>query len=179
MSLGTELTHTASVMDFKPPEDAETGSEAEIDTSKAMESDKVHCEAVRRNLAKQESLSPTQSTPCYQLTGLSIKPEYQGYGIGSLLVRWGLEKAAEEGLPVFTAGETQGVDFYEKALGFQKIKGSEYWLDKEGKDISDEEVAGGNEAWRKVNGGVSGAEVIWCPKRYVIDVRGQVYKGTG
>ncbi|KAK4445560.1 acyl-n-acyltransferase [Podospora aff. communis PSN243] len=166
------------VIDLTPPAAAEPTQESKLDTSKAMEYEEMHHDAVRRNLAKQESLSPTQSTPCYQLTGLSIRPEYQGYGIASLLVRWGLERAAEEGLPVFTAGETQGVDFYEKALGFHKIKGSEYWLDEEGRDISDEEVASGNEAWKSENGGVSGAEMVWCPKGYKLEVRGDVYLGN-
>ncbi|KAK0611774.1 hypothetical protein B0T14DRAFT_571638 [Immersiella caudata] len=170
---GNIWANWGEALDLEASEEPEL--EPELDTSKAMESSSVHSEAVRRNLAMQESLSPTQFTPCYQLTGLSVHPDHQGYGIGSLLVRWGLEKAAEEGLPVFTAGEARGVEFYERALGFQKIKGSEYWLDKGGKDITSEDVAAGNDDWMKLNGGVSGAEMVWCPKKYRIEVRGHVY----
>ncbi|KAJ7920802.1 hypothetical protein B0H13DRAFT_1986284 [Mycena leptocephala] len=71
------------------------------------------------------------------------------HGIGSLLARWGLDKAAEEHVPVFVTGEARGVDFYENALGFQRLRSTEFWLDKEGE------------------GGLSGAQMVWLP----------VYKG--
>ncbi len=144
--------------------------------SKALVPDKAHSEAVRR-VRKRAPPSPSRTRPCYELASLAIHSEYQGHGIGSLLVRWGLEKAEEEGVPVFAVGEAQGVDFYDKAMGFQRLWESEYWLDKEGRDISREEIQGGNEAWKKANGGLSGAEMVWCPKGYVLEAGGRTYKG--
>ncbi|KAK0707837.1 hypothetical protein B0H67DRAFT_495926 [Lasiosphaeris hirsuta] len=144
---------------------------------KALEADEKHSEAVRR-VRKQAPPSLTASVPSYELNGLAVHADYQGYGIGSLLVRWGLGRAAEDGLPVFATGEAQGVDFYEKALGFRRVLGTEFWLDKDGQDISGSDVKqGGNEEWKKVNGGLSGAEMVWCPKGYEIDIRGEVYRG--
>jgi hypothetical protein len=88
-----------------------------------------------------------------------------------------LDKAAEEHVPVFVTGEARGVDFYENALGFQRLRSTEYWLDKEGCDISREEVRGGNEAWKKENGGLSGAQMVWLPAGNVLELDGEVYKG--
>ncbi|KAF7357624.1 Acyl-n-acyltransferase [Mycena sanguinolenta] len=126
---------------------------------------------------KRGSPSPAKTTPCYELGGLVVHPDYQGHGIGSLLVRWGLDEAAKERVPVFVGGETQGVDFYEKALGFQRLSPTEFWLDAEGRDITREEVKSGNEGWKKENGGVSGAELVWLPDGYVFELDNEVYKG--
>lgn len=100
--------------------------------------------------------------------------DYQGYGIGSLLVRWGLDRVADEGLPVFATGETRGTDFYEKVMGFQRVQGSEYWLDKGVGDIQKGDIEGGNQGWKKENGELSGAEMVWCPKGVNVVIRGQV-----
>ena len=143
--------------------------------SKALEPNPIHSKAIRR-VRKRAPPSPAESTPGYELNGLAIRAEYQGYGIGSLLVRWGLDRASEEGLPVFATGEAQGVNFYEKAMRFQKLLGSEYWLDKDGRDISASDVQGGNDGWTKANGGLSGAEMIWCPKGYKLNIRGVEYE---
>jgi GNAT superfamily N-acetyltransferase len=120
--------------------------------------------------------SPTKSTPCYKLDGLAIHPDFQGYGIGTLLVRWGMDRAAEEKVPVFAAGEERGVAFYEKALGFRRLAKTEYWLDRDAKEVGREEVEMGNVAWRTANGGISGCEVCWCPDGVVLDADGFVEK---
>ncbi|KAF8208634.1 hypothetical protein K438DRAFT_1754498 [Mycena galopus ATCC 62051] len=126
--------------------------------------------------ARSRFPSPTTETPSYSLDGMAIIPEFQGHGIGSLLVRWGLDKAAEERVPVFVGGETRGVEFYEKALGFQRLRATEWWLDDNGDDISREEVQSGNEGWKRANGGVAGAQLVWLPEGYVFEHGGEVYK---
>ncbi|KAK1759917.1 acyl-n-acyltransferase [Echria macrotheca] len=153
-------------------EDEESPSEA------ALTPNPTRSAAVRR-LRKRLPPSPALATPCYELHGLSVHPDHRGQGIGKLLVRWGLERAAAENLPVFATGEAGGVDFYVRALGFQTLRGSEYWLDAEGNEISEEEVKGANVAYKKENGGLYGAEVVWCPKGVEVDVRGHVYSSRG
>ncbi|KAK7048080.1 acyl-n-acyltransferase [Favolaschia claudopus] len=145
------------------------------DSPRAPVPNKARREAINR--ARQRAPSPDETIPCYGLSGLVIHPEYQGHGIGSLLVRWGLDKAADEHIPVFIGGEARGVNFYEKALGFKRLHATEYWLDAAGRDISREEVESGNEAWKFSNGGVSGAEVAWLPKGYILDWGGEILEG--
>jgi GNAT superfamily N-acetyltransferase len=116
--------------------------------------------------------SPTRMTPCYKLTGLAIHPEFQGYGIATLLVRWGMDRAVEEGILVFAAGEERGVAFYEKALGFRRLPRTEYWLDQDAQEIRREEVEAGNVAWKTTNGGISGSSVVWLPDGVALEVDG-------
>jgi hypothetical protein len=116
------------------------------------------------NKARSRVPSPASKEPCYILQGLAIHLDYQGCGIGSLLVRWGLDRAVEEGIAVFTAGEERGVKFYEGAFGFKRIAETEYWLGRDGREISREEVAKGNEQWKREKGGVMGSEVVWVPE---------------
>jgi len=160
-------------------DDASSSSSSSSGSGKALTPNPQHTAAVKR-VRKRLPRSPTLTTPCYELNGLAVHPGYQGLGVGSLLVCWGLERAAADGLPVFTTGDAGGVDFYEKALGFQRLRGSEYWLDADGQDIGEEEEdkgEGEGEAWKKGNGGLSGAEMVWCPKATQVDVRGHVYRG--
>lgn len=142
--------------------------------SKALVPDTAHAGAVRR-VRKRAPPSPRMTTGSYELTGLAVHPDHQGCGVGSLLVRWGLDRAATERVPVFVTSEARGVDFYQKALGFRSLWGSEYWLDSAGDDVSREDVEAGNEAWKKDRGGLSGAEMIWCPPGYVLEVEGRTY----
>jgi GNAT superfamily N-acetyltransferase len=106
------------------------------------------------------------STPAYELSGLYVHPGYQGYGVGKLLVRWGMDRAAEEGVPVFISAEERGVRFYE-AVGCKRLSKSDYWLDSEGELIAPEDRS--KSAWEKANGGVSGCDLIWCPEGVVFD----------
>ena len=78
-----------------------------------------------------------------------------------------MDQAEREGVPLFTGGEEKGVTFYENALGFQRIAKTEYWLNKDGVEISRQDVNTGNNEWRKTNGGVSGSEVVWYPNSYL------------
>ncbi|KAK0649010.1 hypothetical protein B0T16DRAFT_409265 [Cercophora newfieldiana] len=178
-----QLCEFAKLGDAAPePSEAEEESDSDAETdrgsdrSKALERNDAHTEATSR-VRKRAPRSAAKSMPGYELSGLAVRRECQGCGIASLLVRWGLEKAAEEGLPVFTAGEERGIEFYERALGFQRLRDTQYWLDKDGKDISGDDVANGNEDWKMANGGISGSDMIWCPRGYEVEIRSHVYKG--
>lgn len=113
---------------------------------------------------RKRNPSPASSIPCYELNGMAVHSDFQGFGIGTLLVRWGLNKAEADGVPVFTGGEERGVLFYTNALGFQRIPETEYWLDKDAREITREEVERGNTTWKTSIGGVSGSDVVWYPE---------------
>jgi GNAT superfamily N-acetyltransferase len=114
-------------------------------------------------IRNNESNKQFTDTPSYVLQGLAVHPRYQGCGVGSLLVNWGIEQAEKEGVPVFVGGEERGVRFYENACGFRRILETEWWLDLHGEDITRESVEEGNQAWRKENGGCSGCTLIYDP----------------
>lgn len=144
--------------------------------SKALEPDKAHKEAVNR-ARKWQSPYPLGDNGYVELSGLAVDTQYQGHGIGTLLMQWGIERATSDNVPLFTGGEERGVLFYEKALGFQRVKGNQYWLDKDGHDISEEEVENGNDGWKTSRGGLSGATVVWVPKGLSVELKGHTYGG--
>ncbi|KAK7961984.1 GNAT family acetyltransferase [Apiospora aurea] len=145
----------------------------------SIEPDKARAEAIARVREHLSRTSPFQSVPRYSLQGLAVHPSYQDRGIGRLLVRWGLEQGAAENVPVLTAGETRGVRFYtSKDLGFQVVKGSEWWLSRDCKDMSEQEAReGGNRGWESIHGGVSGAQVVWFPPGLSLEIGGVTYRG--
>jgi len=59
--------------------------------------------------------------PHWYLMALGVAPEWQGQGLGSVLVRHGVERAGAEDMPVYLETETgPNVPFYRK-LGFELI----------------------------------------------------------
>lgn len=52
---------------------------------------------------------------------LATHPNYNGRGLGSQLLRWGLHRADEAGVDTFLASTPQGRRLYEK-YGFQVVK---------------------------------------------------------
>jgi GNAT superfamily N-acetyltransferase len=119
--------------------------------------------------ARSRAPSPKESTSSLELSGLAVHPEFRGFGIATMLVTWGLDHAARANIPVFTAGEERGVNFYTNALGFRRLPKNEYWLDSNGNSVSREEIEGGNESWKTENGGLSGCELVWCPEGVLVD----------
>ena len=51
---------------------------------------------------------------------MAVHPEYQGRGLGAALVKWGLDKAAEENVAASVVSAHGKEGFYEKC-GFKKI----------------------------------------------------------
>jgi hypothetical protein len=135
---------------------------------------KSHITAISK--ARQKTPSGTKLDSCLVLSALATHISYQGQGIASYLVRWGMDLASSLKLPLHVGGEEQGAVFYEKALGFRRLPKSEYWLDAEGEEVTKEEVEMGDERWRVKNGGVSGCDLIWCPAGVRVDEDGFVVK---
>ncbi|RFU75668.1 acyl- n-acyltransferase [Trichoderma arundinaceum] len=143
---------------------ADLASQLDSGPSHELQPDPARKEAISRCRKTATLPPPSLSTTRYELCGLAVHNEYQGHGIGSELVQWGLDRATEERIPVFVGGEERGIGFYEGALGFRRLKSTEYWLDGEGRDIAREEVDAGNRDWERERGGVSGADAVWLPE---------------
>lgn len=58
---------------------------------------------------------------------LATHPAHHGRGIASLLLKWGLERADRDGVPVFLAASPAGKPMYERrgfrVLGTEEIAG--------------------------------------------------------
>ena len=66
-----------------------------------------------------ESMKPQE--PMWHLEHVGVDPDHQGGGIGSALVRLGLARAAEDGIPAYVeAANPRNVPLYER-LGFKVI----------------------------------------------------------
>jgi predicted N-acetyltransferase YhbS len=61
------------------------------------------------------------STNCIVLAILVIAPEFQGQGIGKLLLQDGLKKADQHGLPAWLEASSFGRPLYAK-VGFQDVE---------------------------------------------------------
>ena len=59
----------------------------------------------------------------WEMSGLSVAPEYQRRGLGALMLNWGINQATAENVPVFVKSSPNGVSLYEKAgfRSFEKI----------------------------------------------------------
>ncbi|KAG0346233.1 hypothetical protein BG004_002132 [Podila humilis] len=72
-------------------------------------------------------LMPTE-TVCRFICGLSVAPAHQGRGIGSALIKWGTDKADEEGVFCWVSSSMGAVPAYAKA-GFKEVGKLQLTLD--------------------------------------------------
>jgi len=70
---------------------------------------------------------------------LVVLPEYHRKGAGTMLLRWGLERADELGLEAYLEASMMGRPLYEK-FGFQVVDTMRYDMEKYGKEGWDETV---------------------------------------
>ncbi|RDW71800.1 amidase signature (AS) enzyme-5 [Coleophoma crateriformis] len=64
----------------------------------------------------------TSDEPCYRLTFVGVEPKHQGKGIGTLLTKWGLQKAQSENVPVYLESTIAASNVYRR-LGFVVLDG--------------------------------------------------------
>ncbi|KAK8061610.1 acyl-CoA N-acyltransferase [Apiospora phragmitis] len=177
------LQHRAAMSEPPLKLDAEEEAEKQDDgvggVLQLIEPDKARADAIARVRGRLSRTSPVRFYPRYSLQGLAVHASHQGRGIGTLLVRRGLEQGTAEGVPVLTAGEARGMRFYtNEALGFHIVQGTGWWLDRDGKDIPEQEVKeGGNRGWGSSRSEVSGAQVVWLPPGRRMEIGGVFYRG--
>ncbi|KAL8690631.1 MAG: hypothetical protein Q9218_003965 [Villophora microphyllina] len=73
---------------------------------------------LERKAAEIRSSHPGRHQAHWHLTTLCTHPEHEGRGAGSMLIRWGLEKADEMGARCFVEATARGLQLYKKR-GFE------------------------------------------------------------
>jgi len=61
---------------------------------------------------------------------LATDPKYQGQGTGSQLMRWGLERADQEGFEAYLEASPDAVRLYEH-FGFREVARTDTWIENE------------------------------------------------
>lgn len=61
---------------------------------------------------------------------VATDPAYQGKGAGSQMMRWGLERADEQGMEAYLEASPDAVPLYEK-LGFREAGRTDTWIENE------------------------------------------------
>ncbi len=61
---------------------------------------------------------------------LATDPKYQGKGAGSQLMRWGLERADQEGFEAYLEASPDAVRLYEH-FGFREAARTDTWIENE------------------------------------------------
>jgi ribosomal protein S18 acetylase RimI-like enzyme len=61
---------------------------------------------------------------------VATDPAYQGKGVGSKLMRWGLERADQDGLEAYLEASPDGVRVYEH-FGFCEAGRTDTWIENE------------------------------------------------
>ncbi|KAL3444410.1 hypothetical protein BJX65DRAFT_320006 [Aspergillus insuetus] len=69
---------------------------------------------------ERERVTGTNHKPHYYLDMLGTRPEFNGHGLGSKMLRWGLSRADEEKTMVILVSTPQGKRLYER-YGFETV----------------------------------------------------------
>lgn len=73
-----------------------------------------------RDAARAEWIPPTR--PCWILMHMVTHPAYRRRGAAQMLVRWGMQRAGEMGVPAYLEAGVAGVRLYE-GLGWERVGG--------------------------------------------------------
>ncbi|KAF2253765.1 acyl-CoA N-acyltransferase [Trematosphaeria pertusa] len=112
-----EMTAFAKWHIYDTPEAAELARERPINIGPGM--NKEACEAFFGGMAMKKKEIMGTKRHLY-LHMLHTDPKYQCCGAGSALLKWGMQKADELGLPVYLESSTEGHHFYQKH-GFKDV----------------------------------------------------------
>ncbi|MCJ1236240.1 hypothetical protein MMC14_004218 [Varicellaria rhodocarpa] len=70
--------------------------------------------------ARDDDKSLTTDPVCTELLHLDTHPKYERRGIGSRLVRWGIDKSEESEIPLYLESTEIGAPLYER-FGFTEV----------------------------------------------------------
>lgn len=68
-----------------------------------------------------DSIKAGQPSEAWYLRFLGVSPKAQRMGIGKLLLRWGIERSEEEGIPASLEASNAGLGLYQK-MGFEETR---------------------------------------------------------
>lgn len=125
--------------------------------------------AANKALREAQTPEPCLAVACYQLFVMGVDETQQGRGVGGRLIREGLARATDAGLPVFVTGEGRGMRVYQH-LGFEVLAGAWWGFDEEGKEVKSKEEVGEH--------GLEAAQMVWVPEGRTVVVKGVEYHGT-
>ncbi|KAF2483301.1 acyl-CoA N-acyltransferase [Neohortaea acidophila] len=107
----TAMSEASALPDIQPPE----GSDVEL-FNKSFEV-----------WGKRQS-ELMQDRPFWKLDVLGVLPEYQGRGIGKLLIQYGIDRADEQGIEAYLDASPKGAPVYER-VGFRGSHLVEFEID--------------------------------------------------
>lgn len=141
-----EMIAGARWRDVKPKDgDAETKTPEEVEKSQKPpepyeESDPALFHALL-HLFDSNKKEILESRPYYALDTLVTLPQHERRGAGSMLVRWGCEKADEAGVEAYLEASPMGAPMYARH-GFEEVKQIELDLRQYGGDEALEFIVG-------------------------------------
>lgn len=99
------------------------------------------------SLWQDTKFCPTKDTKCMTLVAIAVDSKFQGQGIGSALVGWGLDQADELGIFAWVSSSQSGWIAFER-LGFQLCGGLKANLDDFADGIENGDDKWGEYVWR-------------------------------
>jgi GNAT superfamily N-acetyltransferase len=83
----------------------------------------------------RKSFDPEIFAEAWELSGLYVRREYQRRGLAKIMLKWGLDQAAAEMVPVVVKSSPAGIKTYEQA-GFRVFEKLELGFNPGGRGIN-------------------------------------------
>lgn len=97
-------------------------------------------------------------TACRYVVSINVLPKYQGRGIGTALIKWGVDRAEREGLFCWVSSGNDSIGMFER-MGFKEVSRLELDLDQWALNLLDQGKEGERKAW----GVYTWSWLVWRP----------------